>query len=244
MPTSIGAGFGVHYARKPVAGGAPPPPFSPLDFGADLLAWYDASDAATLWQDAGVTPALVTEPVGQWDDKSGALNHMSMTGVTRPTRAATGLVFGGTQKIARATITQGIKPQPFTVAAVGFASSNSTSFWDNGAAGSRNLLQRGAAATTAVLFAGATLTATGQPDLGVRRGVVAEYNGASSAVRVNDGAPFSGNGGANTIGALSFGGNASALLVGELSEIVIVARLMTAPERASLQAYFAARWSL
>jgi hypothetical protein len=46
-------------------------------------AWYDASDAGTLWADAGVTPA--TSSVQRWDDKSGNGKHAVAAAGSEPT---------------------------------------------------------------------------------------------------------------------------------------------------------------
>jgi hypothetical protein len=50
-------------------------------------AWYDPSDLSTLWQDtAGTVPAIVGDPVGRIDDKSGNALHMTQaTAAARPT---------------------------------------------------------------------------------------------------------------------------------------------------------------
>jgi hypothetical protein len=50
-------------------------------------AWYDPSDLSTLWQDtAGTVPAVVGDPVGRIDDKSGNALHMTQgTAAARPT---------------------------------------------------------------------------------------------------------------------------------------------------------------
>jgi hypothetical protein len=57
-------------------------------FGADLHAWYDASDAATITESSGL--------VSQWNDKSGNAFHLTQpTSARRPIYSATGL--GGAQ---------------------------------------------------------------------------------------------------------------------------------------------------
>ena len=61
-----------------VAGGGGGGAWSPSDLGADLLAWYDASDAGTVTESAG--------SVSQWDDKSGNNRHVSQgSGANQPT---------------------------------------------------------------------------------------------------------------------------------------------------------------
>lgn len=53
-------------------GGATGPTFSPLDLGAKLLFWFDASDKSVLWQDAGgTTPVTASgQTVARIRDKS------------------------------------------------------------------------------------------------------------------------------------------------------------------------------
>jgi hypothetical protein len=61
-----------------VGGRGGSPSFSPADI-AGLALWLDASDAATLFQDAaGTTPAVAdNDPVGRWADKSGNGRHVT-----------------------------------------------------------------------------------------------------------------------------------------------------------------------
>jgi hypothetical protein len=76
--------------RSGAAGGgevAPDDTFLTI-FGSDLVAWYDASDAASITEVAGA--------VSQWNDKSGNDDHLTQgTGAANPTYSATGL--GGSQ---------------------------------------------------------------------------------------------------------------------------------------------------
>ena len=61
--------------------------FSPLEL-SNLVAWYYANDASTLYQDsAKTTPAGIGDPVGAWADKSGNGNDaLQNTGANKPTR--------------------------------------------------------------------------------------------------------------------------------------------------------------
>jgi len=57
-------------------------------FGSNLVAWFDAQDAASITQSSGA--------VSQWNDKSGNGNHLTQaTAGKKPTYSATGL--GGAQ---------------------------------------------------------------------------------------------------------------------------------------------------
>jgi hypothetical protein len=71
---------------RPVASG-----FDPRRLG-DLVAWYDAADAATLFQNSnGTTPSSAnSDPVGHWADKSTAgRNATQGTSGSRPTISTT-----------------------------------------------------------------------------------------------------------------------------------------------------------
>lgn len=70
--------------RRAAAAGAGA--WSPLDL-ASLVVWYDASDASTLFTDAGTTPVSSdTQLVYQWNDKSASAKHMiQATEEARPT---------------------------------------------------------------------------------------------------------------------------------------------------------------
>jgi hypothetical protein len=84
-----------HMARTPRGGGIVS--FATV-FGASLVAWYDASDAASITQSAGA--------VSQWDDKSGNGYHLKQaTGSRQPVYSVTGL--GGTKPSISFTNTGG-----------------------------------------------------------------------------------------------------------------------------------------
>lgn len=64
-------GFGLYVPHYPTGG------FSPTDL-AGLVAWYDASDTATITDSGGA--------VSQWDDKSGNAHHATQgSGSNKPT---------------------------------------------------------------------------------------------------------------------------------------------------------------
>ena len=69
--------------------------FDPLKlFGSDLIGWYDANEGT--YTDLGVTAAVATDPVRQWNDKSSYGNHMTNAGGgVRPTLIGT---FSGLKK--------------------------------------------------------------------------------------------------------------------------------------------------
>ena len=57
-----------------------PPSFAPTDLGADLQAWYDIQDIASMYQTTDTsTPAVVNSPVGRVNDKSGNARHLTQS---------------------------------------------------------------------------------------------------------------------------------------------------------------------
>jgi hypothetical protein len=73
------------------------PSAAPDGIGVAPSAWWEWFDQSTLFTDAGTTPAAYNDLVYQMNDKSGNNRHrVQATEARRPTNAATGLVFDGT----------------------------------------------------------------------------------------------------------------------------------------------------
>ncbi len=247
MAISIGVAYGI--PRHASEFSASPPAFTPLALSP--IVWLDGADGATVWQDTGgtVPAAFDADPIGLWQDKSGAGNHVSQaTGSAKPARSSlatpSSLAFGGTQRMTRSSLTGGAQAQPLTVALVGFNVSNSTIFFASSTGGSQ--ISRGTTATTLTANWGAALTDTSVPDLSGRKAILVEVNGASSRLEVGGVLETTGNAGALTTDRLNVGASnvGSAFMTGEICEIVVVGRILTVGEKASLQAYFAAKWSV
>ncbi len=222
-----------------------------------LAFWYDFGDATTLFSDtAGTTPALDLQGVARANDKSGNGRFLQQAvGGQQPTRDASfspPVVFfdGGDRLFASTTF--GPIAQPYTIAIVSDNNANSSMFWDSGSAGTRQTATRGASSTEVAMFAGASLTRTGVPDLGTRRAWLFVYNGASSQIWCYD--PGSGafvqqganaNAGTNALADMRLGGNTINFLQSLLtSEVVGWGAAASPTDRANLAPYFAAKWSL
>ncbi|HEU4407119.1 MAG TPA: hypothetical protein VFS43_17755 [Polyangiaceae bacterium] len=225
------------------------PGYSPLAaFGADTELWLDAADTGTRYLAAvGGAPAGSTDPCGAWADKSGKLDggaprHATQgTASMRPTCTASALAFDGGDNIVTPAFAASAPPN--TLAIVGRVTNNGGALVDGSAP--RTIVSRGANAATYTVHNGLSLTAgAASPDLSARRAFVAEFNGASSRSFVNNAPQASGNAGALGTSNLSIGGISGDFLVGEVCEVVLVGRLLTAQELAALHAYFQAKWGL
>lgn len=76
--------------RRRILPVTPPPSFTPADFGADLLLYLFSKDTTTLL--ASSSPVADGGAIDRWADKSGNGNHADQTNPTyKPTRSATGL---------------------------------------------------------------------------------------------------------------------------------------------------------
>ncbi len=246
---SRGPGIGLWFRRRG-------PLFSPLSLGAALLAWYDASDASTLFTDVGgTTLANVNDQVARWNDKSGNGNHQTQASASfRPSKGTGGvLTFGGTHRLLCLDFVQPTQAQIFTIISVGTNKANSSGETDVNTP--RCLMARGAGgATELAIHAGTSYTATGVPSLDERRIKTGIYNGANSIIKV-DGVTMGtvGNAGTNgLIGAASGGSIANFLNTGSgttplgrregLCEQLFIAGALTAAQEAGMYAYLTAKW--
>ena len=91
MPTSLSIGVGLKQNNLS-------PTFSPSVAGSALAAWFDATDATTMFSDtAGTTPITQGGSVAKWNDKSGNGRHVTQAGAStlRPTWDGSKLGFDG-----------------------------------------------------------------------------------------------------------------------------------------------------
>lgn len=218
-------------------------------------AWYDGLDGATMFQDtAGTIPSTVGTPAARWNDKSGFGNHLTQTtGSSQPTRGTFGPTFDGADRYLALALSQGVLPQPYTWVVVCDNQSNGTMFLDNnGGAGARHTAVRGSVSTEVSMAAITVVTRTGVPDLGTRRAWFFAYNGAASTIKCGSGGSLvqqgaAGNAGTGTCSTLGVGGaTLNFLLTGTgsregMGELILIPRLLTAPEETNLMAYLTAR---
>jgi hypothetical protein len=253
----------LHRALLSVGGAAAGGGFSPADFGADLVAWYDAQDSGSL--------TLSGSSVTQWDDLSGNGEHLvQATGSQQPTYGATsfntsypGISFDGGDGLTCSSFagTSGAALSTFIVGqmnsgtagfgrALSYRNGTKQDFaWPDGACliirdGSSNAInayRNGAALATKALTTGAP----------ARIGTIfngANYtayvdNSASSTSAVTDN--FGGSGELSVGGGLeSTAGVLSSFWTGFICEVVIVKKALDSTERQDLDDYFTTRWGL
>lgn len=251
----LSIGIGIGLPRRRAAGSVA---FSPLSLPSPVY-WFDAADAATLFQESsgsppGTTPAGDLQTVGAWRDKSGNGRHLTQAvGTSRPLRDAVSspsvLMPDGGDRLFGSAFTA--IPQPFTIGVVSDNTVNNSCFYDHGTAGTRILAQRGASNTSVSLFAGASLAAT-VADTAVRRAYLFEYNTTASKIWVYDGATSNfvqagatGNAGTNQLADLRLFGNGAAFLVAlQASEFFANAAVFSTQQRADTALYLKTKWSL
>jgi len=216
------------------------PSWSPLELFAlgEEGGWFDPSDLSTLWQDtAGTTPAVVGDPVGRIDDKSGRGNNaIQATAGNRPILRQDGdgayyLEFDGADDVL--TMTQALAT-PMS-SCLGLLYNSGTVIQDNITGTNRfNIYLSSGLYTLAVTGAVATyITPATQKEV-----LLTVFDGASSW--------FEGRNGGRTVtmpaatpGGVTFG---AAYTPGygancRMYQMIVLDRAFTASERASLKTW-------
>lgn len=215
--------------------------WTPASLGG-LVAWYDASDAATITSSAGL--------VSQWNDKSGNARHVTSSGGDRPTTASrtqNGLNvidFTGSDWMTVGGVTLS---QPYSVCWVGR--------YDAGVSGvtvAISLRELGAYAPYIAvnewrMFNGTILlTASPTPDTSTHV-FFGAANGGSSVLRIDGGTTASATGNAGTangerinLGAANSAGVAP--FDGFICEVVISTGALTGTDLSSLENYMKTKW--
>lgn len=148
---------------------------------------------------------------GQWNDASGNTRHLIQgTGANQPAVQGDGsLLFDGTSDFMQATFTLN---QPHTLYLLAKQISwTAGDLWTDGvtAAGARFEQDAVGATPQLAIVAGSRLRLLAGPVLNTYGVLTGVFNGASSAVRLNNAAAVVGNGGANNAGGLTLGANAA-----------------------------------
>lgn len=227
-PFSLGI---LGSAHVPASGGA----WAPTDLGADLKAWYDASDTATITASGSNVTALA--------DKSG--NGLTLTNTSSGSEPQTGTVtrnglnvldFGGNDELRRLTTGPSVA-QPVTVAAV-WRDVNGSARWY--ASNSNNFQY----ASNVGIYAGSAFLNGPSYTANTWARSTHIYNGASSVARLNGTPGSTGNPGSNGLSGSFFLGarNGSFYLTGQIAECVIVAGAVSGATLTSLEGYLADKW--
>jgi hypothetical protein len=248
---------------RPAAGGGA---WAPTDL-ASLAAWYDFSDAATLFVDAGTTPVSAdAQAIYQANDKSGSGLHLTQaTAGSRPTYktgiqngASVGRYDGG-DNLARASVALS--------SLVGNASGTGVVVMFQKGTTARNTVYRLDATTTAnTLNVYATFDNTFYYDHGHAAGggrisvaqpagwddtwhiLVVHRNGATGKIYIDGGAEilsasFTDEADATQSGTYYLGGN-STMLGGDIGELVHCKTALIPADLNALGGYLAAKWGL
>lgn len=210
-------------------------------------AWYDPSDLTTLFQDsAGTTPVTATgQTVGMMKDKSGNGNHATQAGAGKPTYQVDGsgnpfLSFDGVSNFLTATFTLA---QPFDhISAIRQISWTSALRLFDGATVNTAGISQQTASPQLAMFAGSGWTANNSGcAIGSNAVLSARFNGASSSLIANNGAPTTGDAGVSadtgglTLGAC--GGNLGFFANFALYGLVVRQGTMAAGDLANMHTY-------
>lgn len=223
--------LGVLASARVAAGGA----WSPASLSG-LVAWYDASDAATITQSAGAVSA--------WADKSG--NGYNLAQDSAPARPTTGaatqnslnvLVFDGNDDLRASTAAIANGSSTFYLVAR-FTTDNRWLATNGGA------WQWFGFGSWYAGASGPSISPAASTDTWYALGV--QFAGASSWMRRNGSQVAAGNPGANTtIQNLSVGSRfAGWYVTGQLGEVIVVGGSLTTGERSSLESYLMTKWGI
>lgn len=216
--------------------------WSPLDLPS-LVAWFDASDTATITESGGA--------VSQWDDKSGNGYHLTSSGTRKPmtgTRTQNGLNVldfdGSNDDMLNASVNFSQPTTQFVVAIVD-ASDEVRSITD-GASGRQSIVIGKVGATEDNIYAGTQLFAGSGATVGAWVAISAVFNGGSSQFWRDGTSAASGSAGSQALTQLyvmsNRGAGGSFFTDGGLAEVIIYDSALSDGDRESVEAYLATKW--
>lgn len=225
--------------------------FSPSDISG-LVAWYDSSDLATLWQDsARTTPATANaDVIGARDDKSGNGYHLLQTTTANKMTLRTNVLNGHPCVRADGVNDYLVKAfgtsyaQPNTMFQVfDYKSANFEFVFDGTEVANRVLLT--GSSPNLILSAGTNLAyAQALPTTPIIFETLAK--GASSNVTVNGVSKVTGNAGTNALVGLTL---AARYTLGDNAEVDFFEELyynreLTAQETTDIRVYLNSKWAV
>lgn len=216
----------------------------------NLVAWYDASDAASITSSGGA--------VSQWNDKSGNGHHLTQsTSNLKPTtgtRTLNGLNvidFDGAVGSADYMDSNALNiTQPNTIFAVvrhDNVSGNRGTVTEGTASGHRHLLYVTGVGRTWGFYAGSGITSAVTPDTTTAHALIAVANSTSSELWLDGTSIASGNAGTNDLGTLRVGQDrlltSDGGLDGFIAELIICNTALDSTNRGLLVAYSQSKWA-
>lgn len=230
MSLIVGAGVGIGFGGRK---------WTPKRLGTALAAWYRS--------DMGVT---IATGVSAWADQSGNGRHLLqgvagaqpalVAGATPNGRPV--LRFDGSVDSMQVAFTLN---QPCTrIVVAKWTNRAGYNYLIDGAAGTDYCsLYRGAGSSTSYLYCGSTGPNVSPTDA-TWYVYEDEPNGSACKLRLNGGTASQANGGTRNPGGVTLGnaGGGSYAAIADISEVIIVNRVLTAAERSALTAY-ARAWS-
>lgn len=227
--------------------GAGATPLTIFGGSAVVKAWWDASRASSLWQDAGrTTPATNATSCNTMDDVSGNGNNQVSTGGTaRPLVNANGLIFDGVNDMMAATFVLNQPWEMFLVwRPVGTTAVNGTWFDGIGAAQTARIYNDGTTKRSLTAGGGFFSSSEVKVDDAIQQLRVL-WNGATGVYRANRGAIdatpglVAANPGGVTIAQFGGGGSNGQLI---FYEMIVINRAASAGERTAMETYFLGKW--
>lgn len=219
-----------------------PFPWSPTDYGADLVAWYNpagkTAGTVTAYPDSGPAHNDIATITGTPAFSSTALNGYP------------GVVFDGSSRLrSAATISIGTSPVTLLFNGAALGTGGSAQYFCDGAAS--NGLAFGRSITNNYWFirrtgAAASLTSSAGQDA-APHAFAAVFNGASSLLYVDGVQKASGDAGSSSPGTsvvLGSNGAGSTMLNGVIGDYVLIKRALTADEISNATAWLRGRMGI
>lgn len=220
---------------------------------ASLVAWYDFSDATTLFTDAGTTPVSSDgDLIYQANDKSGNNNHVVQATDTK--RPAYKIGIQNSKSVSRYDGGDWLQDtftliQPETVFVVFNSASQGANEWIIDGKNTQGMEIRANAVPTAIhIYAGGVGTAGVSANItGAWMTAGCIFNTPTATIYVNGGAANTdtdlgtANGGGITIGAAA---NGSTPLTSDIAEVIVCNAALSVADLNSLGEYLADKWGL
>lgn len=210
-------------------------------FGGGVSFLPSSLPSLAAWYRYGLGITSATNAVSQWDDASGNARHLKQTtGAAQPTlQGDNSILFDGSADFLKADAFT--LNQPTTIYLLGrWVTWTSNDCMFGGNATSTGILQQTVGTPQVRAFAGTGL-GTISPTLNTYCVQIVVFNGASSVLQLNSGAPVTGAGGASNMAGFTLGSNDGSVQFGniEMKEVVIYSVAHDAATRTRVLNYLA-----